>query len=122
MTCPCSSCSPPGALHTSTFAIYTYHYALWAAGKQATGDTVLWSAKVGSTKAEQEGSGGAGSMVASDTSGEPKQAVLLLPVNMTATAGECVHHVVGAWLQSILRKYVQDPCHRRSSALLCLHS
>lgn len=38
-------------------------------------------------------------------SAEPGQAVLLVPVNMTAGAGECVQHVVGAWLQSILRKY-----------------
>lgn len=75
---------------------------------------MLWSAKVGSTNAEQEGNGGVGSssMVALDTSGEPKQAVLLLPVNMTATAGECVQHVVGAWLQSILRKYAQHPRHQ----------
>lgn len=82
---------------------------MWAAGRHAAGDSIRWSAKVGSTNAEQEGSGGAGSssIVASHIPGEPKQAVLLLPVNMTATAGECMQHVVGAWLQSILRKYAQ---------------
>lgn len=125
---PCSSCSPLSAVHMSAVAAFQcnphsiMHHVLWAAGKQAAGDSVLWSAKVGSTKAEQEGSGAAGSssMVALDTSAEPKQAVLLLPVNMTASAGECVQHVVGAWLQSILRKYAQDPHHQRLSALLCL--
>lgn len=127
---PSSSCSPISAFHVCKTAAFQYipvsimHYVLWAAGKQAAGNSVLWSAKVGSTKAEQEGSGGAGSssMAASNTLGEPKQAVLLLPVNMTATAGECVQHVVGAWLQSILRKYAQDRRHQRMSALLCLQS
>lgn len=96
-----SFAKPLRTLHTT--------HALWAAAKQGTRDSTLWSAKVGSTKAEAEGVGDAGSSssrgVAPDSSGEPKQAVLLLPVSVTATAGECVQHVVGAWLQSILRKY-----------------
>ena len=79
--------------------------AVCAAAKQGAGSSSLWSARVGSTKVEQEGSGVAGSSRAPpDRGGAPQQAVLLLPVTETAPAGECVQHVVGAWLQSILRK------------------
>jgi len=39
-----------------------------------------------------------------DSQGEVKQAVLVVPVHTTAGAGECLQHLIGAWLQSILRK------------------
>jgi len=65
----------------------------------------LWSAKVGNTRVEEEGGKTAGSSRGTTVSqAEPKQAVLLVPVQMTAGAGDCVQHLVGAWLQSILRK------------------
>lgn len=81
--------------------------AVWAAVKQDVGSSILWSARVGSTRADQEGSGGAGSSRGPpDRGAAPQQAVLLVPVTETAPAGECLQHVVGAWLQSILRKYV----------------
>lgn len=80
--------------------------AVWAAVKQEAGSSALWSARVGSTRADQEGSGGAGSSRAPpDRGGAPQQAVLLMRVSETAPPGECLQHVVGAWLQSILRKY-----------------
>lgn len=83
--------------------------AVWAAAKEGVGSSFMWSAKVGRTKAEQEGSRGAGSSsVPLDRRGEggdPQQAVLLVPISETAPAGECVQHLVGAWLQAILRKY-----------------
>lgn len=75
--------------------------------KNAEGSSAetLWSAKVGNTRAEDEGGAGAGSSKPVGASlGEAWQAVLLVPVHMTAGAGECVQHLIGAWLQSILRK------------------
>ena len=79
---------------------------LMAAAEQDAGDSAFWSAKVGNTRPDDEGTNSTGSSrVAPDVSSGPAQAVLLVPVQMTAGAGECVQHVVGAWLQSILRKY-----------------
>ena len=72
---------------------------------QGSSAETLWSAKVGNTRAEEEGGAGAGSSKPLSASlGEARQAVLLVPVHMTAGAGECVQHLLGAWLQSILRK------------------
>ncbi|DBA95921.1 TPA: hypothetical protein ACH3X1_001448 [Trebouxia sp. C0004] len=71
-----------------------------------TSGEAFWSAKVGSTRAEDEGGRSAGRGKShADSQGEVKQAVLVVPVHMTAGAGECLQHLVGAWLQSILRKF-----------------
>jgi len=60
---------------------------------------------VGSTRADEEGGRSAGRSTShADPQGEVKQAVLVVPVHMTAGAGECLQHLIGAWLQSILRK------------------
>ena len=76
-----------------------------AADTNSSSGKTLWSAKVGNTRAEDEGGKNAGSSkTMSASQAEPKQAVLLVPVHMTAGAGDCVQHLVGAWLQSILRK------------------
>lgn len=80
------------------------------AAKQDQGESTMWSAKVGNTRPDDEGTKMAGSSpVAPAASAGPTQAVLLVPVQMTAGAGECVQHLVGAWLQSILRKYATPP-------------
>lgn len=64
---------------------------------------MFWSAKVGNTRAQEEGQAG-GSSQAEPSLGEPKQAVLLVPVHSSQPADQCLLQLVGAWLQSILRK------------------
>ena len=78
---------------------------LISADKHESNEEILWSAKVGNTKAEdQDNRNASSSQTSTIAEAEPKQAVLLIPVHTTAGAGECVQHLVGAWLQSILRK------------------
>ena len=80
------------------------------ADSQESGGPILWSAKVGSTRPQEKagkGSSSCRSVAAAplgEGEGEAKQAALLVPVHVTAGAGEWVQRLVGAWLQSILRK------------------
>ena len=108
---PAKMCSPkPSALAQLSRPPFDcmHSFAMYAVTHEADG-SVLWSAKVGNTSPEEDGGKTQGSSrTGTDTSAGFKQAVLLVPVNMTASAGDCVQHVIGAWLQSILRKYVHS--------------
>lgn len=65
---------------------------------------MFWSAQVGNSQVQDEGQAGASSRPAAPSLGQLKQAVLLLPVNVALPADQCLLQLIGAWLQSILRK------------------